>query len=346
LRRHLIHEVREQYWLVAKELEPDLQKDMITWGSNINIISLPYFITSSKSPIKLHHSSGTGGTKRTSHIKCKKKVKTISTQTELPVTSRPGVRYLERSPSQELIDSFSSLSSVDHTPVLPTVKTITMETTKHNLMRNKDTTTKKRHKKKQKHITSAPPLIKSEFTPTTQDITQDTITQDNHLTNMAQHPSFRKSHSSGSHDTNTPASYTSTPVKAAHHSILTSEVLSHPTVTHASIPLSQINTPVFCNDTQLGRKVLSHPVVTQDVTQVSYTNTSPAQTSRDSAPVHYNTPLHSILTREMPLLQQLPNSQIRQDVARWSKFEQLKAKYLTQDHTVSLQSRLLKHNLT
>ena len=116
-------------------------------------------------------------------------------------------------------------------------------------------------------------------------------------------------------------------------------MLSHPIVTHASTPLSQANTPVLYDDTQLGRKVSSHPVVTQ----ASYTNASP---SYDSTPVHYNTPQHSTLTREMPLLQQLPNSQIRQDVARWSKFEQLKAKYLTQDQTVSLQSRLLKHNLT
>jgi len=337
LRRCLIHEVREQYWLVAKELEADLQKDMITWSNNINIISLPHFVTSTKSPIKPHLSSGTVGMKKTSRSKSKKKVKTISTQTESPVTSRPGVRYLERSPSQELIDSFSSLSSVDHTPVKPTIKTITMETTKHNLVRNKDTTTKKHHKRKQKHVTSTPPHESCDITLTTLDITQDTNTQDNHLTNMSQYSPFRKSHSSESHDNSTPAGQTSTPT------ILTSEILSHPVVTqanYASIPPSQVNIPILCNDTQPSR---DHPVA-------GYTNVSLPQTHYDYTPVCYNIPQQSILNREMPLLQQpiitIPNPQIRQDVARWSKFEQLRAKYLTQGHPESLQSRLLKHNLT
>ena len=326
--------------MVAKELEPDLQKDMITWGSNINIISIPHFITSTQP-----HSSGTDCLKQTSYSKSKKKkVKTISTQTESPATSRPGVRYMERSPSQELVDSFSSLSSVDHNPVPPTIKTITMETTKHNLMKNKDATTNKHHKKKRKHVTSSTPYVASDITLTTQDITQDT-----HPTNPPHHPfkHTRESHSSVIHDTSIPASQTSltsTPVKSTYQSILTREIVTQ--ASYTSTPLTQASytsTPVKCNDIQLGREVLPYPIVSH----ASYTNTPLAQISYDSIPVHYNTPQHS---REVSSLQQpivtVSNSQIRQDVARWSKFEQLKAKYLSQDHPVSLQTRLLKHNLT
>ena len=326
--------------MVAKELEPDLQKDMITWGSSVNMISHPCFITTKTVPTKPHPTSETDGPSHRSARKSKKKVKTISTQTESPATSRPGVRYMERSPSQELVDSFSSLSSVDHSPVPPTIKSITMETTKHNLMRSKGTSPNKCHKKKRKHVTSTTAHVASDISATTQDITQDTTTT---TTTQDNHPSSKECyHFTVNHESyiNTPISQKGVPLEPIHHSFLTSE--AHSTTTDPIIPAqaSYTSTPVKSNDALLSREVSSQSVVTE----AGYTSTQP---SYDSTPVQYDFPQCSILTRELSSLRQpvitLPNSQIRQDVARWSKFEQLKAKYLT---PVSLQSKLLKHNLT
>ena len=106
--------------IVVKELEPDLPDSTVTWNSNLNIISFPHFRPPAhEEPVVVMLSQQQGGMKQSKdRRKFHKKVKTSSssTQTEPQLSaSRPGMHYMETSPGKELIDSFSSLPSIDCT---------------------------------------------------------------------------------------------------------------------------------------------------------------------------------------------------------------------------------------
>lgn len=323
---------------VVKELEPDLPDGTVTWRSNLNIITFPHFRlpfheeSVSMKMLSIEHQESS--VKQSNRKKCRK-VKTISTQTELqpqPAASRPGVRYMETSPRKELFDSFSSLSSVDctmeqqtlqqevpqqqHEQLTNLINSVTMETTKKHLIGKSSqfSSNKKRHKNKKEklnvdHDTSLPNA--KHATMTTHEVTKDNSSL-----------------------------VTSSPVyqlTAAHRNSVITPPVHSLSLTPTSIPSSDMLTQKqsHSNDTSTHHThKQSHPSDTLTQKQSHSSDTLMHHTQKQSHP-------SDILTHHMYTQEQ---SHIIEQVKHWSKFEQLKAKYLPQPvvHAGQSQNTLLK----
>ena len=341
--------------IVVKELEAELPDGTVTWNS---IISYPNFRGGHEqsATVKISQENRvTQSNKRKLH----KKVKTSSTQTDPQVAvSRPGMHYMETSPGNELFDSFSSLSSVNCTMEqlsLPRpqqrdelatdfISSLTMETaTKHLTGKHGD---RKRHKNKKEKV-------KKEMTPNTTQASLKLL-KDNTISSPA-------STTANSRHCNCSPTIISRPRSSLTTSTPSSDTMTHHTQEqpyHSDIMTHHTQQLPHCSDTMLHH--------TQELPYHSDTVTHHTQ----DQPYHSDTMTHHIQeqphcsdtvthhTQDQPhcsdtvthLTQKQPQSsdkvtyhsqeqsRIIQQVKHWSKFEQLKAKYLAQPPHTSVTS--------
>ena len=320
--------------IVVKELEPDLSDGTVIW--NNDIISFPCFRPAAHEDSVVVKSQE-GSIKQSSRRKFHKKVKTSSTQTEpqLQAVSRPGMHYMETSPGkEELFDSFSSLSSVNCTmeqlQVMPqqhkeqAINLLTLETTKKHLTgKNAQHGKRKKQNKKEKlkvdeehnvslsstthaklnsHETLKGNSMQSTDSPVHVPCTVKS-THTSAVTRQPQHSSYNLTSTSFS-DTVTHN------VPEQSHS--TGDIVTH----HAWEQPHSSN--IVTHHTQ--EQPHSSDIVTHH-TQVQQPHSSDIVTHHTQEQPHSS----DIVTHHTQ-----EQSRIIQQVKHWSKFEQLKAKYLPQ----------------
>jgi len=359
--------------IVVKELEPDLPHGTVTWRSNLNIISFPHFrLPACEVAVKTLPNEYQSGMKQSNRRKCCK-VKTISTQTEFqpqPTASQPGVRYMDTSPRKELFDSFSSLSSVDctieqqslqqevpqrqHKQLTNLINSVTMETTKKHLIgKNSQLTSNKKHKTKKEKIKANedydPSLSNAKHaTMTIHKITKDSssvitsspvhqlTTTGNSVpcTNTDRNGVITAQHSLSLTPTSIPSSDMLTQKQSHSSDTLTHHTQKQP---HSSDILTHhTQKQSHSSDT------LTHHTQKQSHSSDTSTHHTQKQShSSDTLTHHTQKQPHSSDTLTHHTQEQL---RIIERVKHWSKFEQLKAKYLPQsvvhaDNHVILHSR-------
>ena len=321
--------------IVVKELEPDLPDGAVTWNCNLSI-SFPHFRPAT-------HVVQEESIKQSNRRKFHKKVKTCSTQTEpqLQAASRPGMRYMETSPGKELFDSFSSLSSVNCTvspqqvapkeQVTDLIDSLTMETTKKHLT---GTNTQHGDRKKQKKTRHKEKLTDhnaslSSITHDHERLKDNTLMQTLHVPTTHCTPAVaRQLQHSSLNLTSTPSNDT-----------LLSNVQSH---TIGDIVTHHTHKQPHSSDT-MTHHIQEQPHSSDIVTH----HTQEQPHSSDTMTHHIQEQPHSgdIVThhtQEQPHSSDIvtyhtqEQSRIVQQVKRWSKFEQLKAKYLPQSTPCSV----------
>ena len=312
LRRSLIWDIRKEFMIVVNELEPYLLDGTVTWGNNLNIISLPHFrVAAPEESISEGQRSSGGRANKKNH---KKKVKSSSTQTDVhpqPVASRPGVQYMDTTPSKELFDSFSSLPSLEHSMEQPhqhneqatsIIQSVTMETTKKHLVgKGLHHSDKKRHRKSKK-----------EKFKVTEGVSHHNVSlsvSTPHTTTYSVSPPVH-------YGTTQPTSPVTT--RQQHFSLASTPCNN--TMTHS--------TDIMTHHTQ----VQPHP---SDI-MTHHTQVQPH--SSDIMTHHTQVQPHSsdIMTHHTQV-----QPYIRDQVRHWSKFEQLKAKYLPCGNVSSDNKRIL-----
>ena len=326
--------------IVVKELEPDLPDGAVTWNSNLNI-SFPHFRPAAHEEplVKLLQEEST---KQSNRRKFHKKVKTSSTQTEpqLQAASRPGMRYMETSPGKELFDSFSSLSSINCTmspqQVAPQeqvnnlINSLIMETTKTHLT---GTNTQHGDRKRQKNKKTRHKEEKMTCHNVSLSSTTHERLKDNTLLQSDSSPVHVPSTTTHSIVTHTPAvarqlqhsslNLTSTPS----NDTLMSNVQSR---SSGDIVTHYIHKQPDSNDT------VTHHTQAQPYSSDTMTHHTQEQPhSSDMVTHHTQKQPHSsdIVTHHTQ-----EQSRIIQQVKHWSKFEQLRVKYLPQSTPSSVTS--------
>lgn len=326
---------------MVKELQPDLPDGAVTWNQ-LNIIGFPCFIAPTHVESvtkKCPESNGRQASRRKTH---KKKVKTSSTQTDLQqqlAVSRPGVRYMDTTPREELFDSFSSLSSVNYTieqqprqediphqhdeQVTNLINSLTMETTKKHLIskNTQHSDRKQRHKNKTEQFT----------------VNKDVACHNVSLPNTT--------HCIMACSTSSPA-----PVHEPQHSSLTlTSTPSSASVIHCTQKLPHSKDTVT-HHTQVqshSRNTVTHHTQVQPHSRDTVTHHTQVEPhSRDTMTHQTQVQPHSrdIVThctqaqphsRDIETHHTWVQPNITEQVKRWSKFEQLKAKYLPHPNILS-----------
>ena len=319
--------------IVVKELEPDLPDGAVTWNSNLNI-SFPHFRpTAHEEPlVKLLQEEST---KQSNRRKFHKKVKTSSTQTEpqLQAASQPGMRYIETSPGKELFDSFSSLSSINCTmspqQVAPQeqvnnlINSLIMETTKTHLT---DTNTQHGDRKRQKNKKTR----RKEEKMTCHNVSLSSTTherlKDNTLLQSDSSPVHVPSTTTHSIVTHTPA--VARQLQHSSGDIVTHYIHKQPdsndTVTHhtQAQPYSSDTMTHHTQEQPHSSDIMTHHTQEQPHSSDMVTHHTQEQPHSSDIVTHH--------TQEQ--------SRIIQQVKHWSKFEQLRVKYLPQSTPSSVTS--------
>ena len=332
--------------IVVKELEPELPDDTVTWNS---IISYPNFrVGGNEKSATMKASQENSVTGRTNKRKFRKKVKASSTQTDPQVpVSRPGMHYMETSPGNELFDSFSSLSSVNCTmehlslqrpqqrnkQAADLINSLTMETTKKHLTgKHAQHGDRRRHKNKKEKVNKE--MTSSTTHSSLKLLKDDTINSPALTTANSRHCNCSPTITSKPQCpslTSTPSSDTIThhTKEQPHHSgIMTHHTQEHPylsdTVMHQTHELPH-HSDTMTHYTQ--EQPYHSDTVTQHTEEQPHCSDTVAhliqKQSHSSGKVTYHT------QEQLRIIQQ---------VKHWSKFEQLKAKYLPQPAHTSVTS--------
>ena len=311
---------------MVKELEPNLADDAVTWGSNINIISVPHFITLAheQSTVIKKVANENPGSRQGDRRKCCKEVKTNSTQTELQQpASRPGVLYMDTSPTKELFDSFSSLPSLNSTMEQQSLKqnnashdeqlvnSLITDTTKKHLT-GKDSlhhgNKKKRHKNKKEKL-----KVHKDITATLSNGSTHTIPTDNETTDNALLL------------TSSPVDLPAAAKSIGHTGVHTPYIVTQP---QHSMPLTPTSsTPSLTHHSQKqthSSDILTHHIQKQTHSSDILTHQTQKQTRCSDILTHHSQ----------------EQSNAVQQAKHWIKFEQLKAKYLPH----SLPSNITAHS--
>ena len=374
--------------IVVNELEPYLLDGTVTWGNNLNIISLPHFrLAAPEESISEGQRSSGGRANKKNH---KKKVKTSSTQTDVqpqPVISRPGVQYMDTTPSKELFDSFSSLPSLEHSMEQPhqhdeqatsIIQSVTMETTKKHLVgKGLHHSDKKRHHKSKKEkfkvtegvshhnvlLSVSTPHTTYSASPPVHDGKHCTITQPTSpVTTRQQHCSLASTpcsdtmtHSSDIMTQHTQIQPHSSDIMTHHTQVQphSRDIMTHHTqvqphssdiMTHHT-QVQPHSSDIMTHHTQVqphSRDIMTHHTQVQPHSSDIMTHHTQVQPhSRDIMTHHTQVQPHSsdIMTHHTQV-----QPHIREQIRHWSKFEQLKAKYLPYHANVSSDNQRILHS--
>ena len=390
--------------MMVKELEPHLPDGTVTWGGNLNVISFPHFrvTTCEESMMAGRQNSSSSSARqvdRKEHKKKKKKVKTSSTQTDVQsqsASSRPGVRYMDTTPSKELFDSFSSLSPLDHSmeqqsqadqhneQTTNIIESLTMQTTKKHLVgKNLQHSDKKRHRSKKEKFKmneddtrntsmsnstsgtmthSASPPVSDGKHCTTAQLASPVTTQQEHLSlastpyiDAMTHHTQKLSHPSDIMTHHTQVQPHSSDILTHHTQVQphSSDIVTHHTqvqphssdiMTHHT-QIQPHSSDIVTHHTQMqphSSDIVTHHTQVQPHSSDAMTHRTQVQPhSSDIVTHHTQIQPHSsdIMTHRTQV-----QAHIMEQVKHWSKFEQLKAKYLPHSYVSSSDNQRILHS--